>query len=155
VLLARANFLANLFTGSGLASSFERVRGYSPSLLGMPSSWLPDSILRAHRSLVAARALSRMLRSRTHHTLPPSALSPGTAIYAFVLHQNKMMWREHKVVSAEPHVVRARAAGATRGPVSQLSHRDVRLVPRHPLVAESIAAALASPISQRQGRRVD
>lgn len=155
VLLARANFLANLFTGSGLASSFERVRGYSPSLLGMPSSWLPDSILRAHRSLVAARALSRMLRSRAHHTLPPSALSPGTAIHAYVRHKNKMAWREHAVVSAEPHVVRARAAGTTRGPISQLSYHDVRLVPQHPLAAEFIAAALASPVAQRQGGRED
>jgi hypothetical protein len=155
VLVARANFFVNVMIGSGLASSFERVRGYSPSFLGIPSSTLPLSLLEAHRSLVASRALSRMLRTRTHGTVAPTCLPPGTPILAYVKFKRKLRWRRHVVVSAEPHYVRARAADTSMGPVSHISYHDVRLVPSNPLASDFIAASLLEPVASRQEAQPD
>lgn len=44
-ILSRATFLSNTFAGSHLLSSFELVRGLSPSLLGIPPRLISDQLL--------------------------------------------------------------------------------------------------------------
>jgi hypothetical protein len=63
-LLQQANFLVNIYVGTGTLSSFQVSRGYEPSLLGMPPTVVTQDMLAAHQQLVAVRALSRLLRSK-------------------------------------------------------------------------------------------
>ena len=58
LLLERANFLANLYVGNAVLSSFELFRGYAPSLVGMPAHFVSDADIEAHLQLTTTRALS-------------------------------------------------------------------------------------------------
>lgn len=65
VLVARTSLLTNSFHGT---QSFARSSwGYSPLMLGTPSTRVPGSILNALEQTAAARALSRLMRSRDNH----------------------------------------------------------------------------------------
>ena len=82
VLLERANFLANLYVGNVLLSSFELFRGYMPSLVGMPSRFVSDADVETHVQLTATRAISRMLHSKSFNPYVKPLLSVGQLVYA-------------------------------------------------------------------------
>jgi len=43
VVVSRAAFLSNMFSGSSVLSSFELVRGYSPSVVGIPKHMVSEN----------------------------------------------------------------------------------------------------------------
>ena len=63
-ILAKSVFLSNIMHGNRLLSSFEMVRGYTPSLSGTGSLKVPLMILQAEQEMQARRLLARVLKSR-------------------------------------------------------------------------------------------
>ncbi len=57
--LAEACFISNILYGSRVASSFELVRGYTPSLAGSGMRVLPDEVRKAHEEMVSRRLLAK------------------------------------------------------------------------------------------------
>ncbi len=62
--LAEAWFISNICYGSRVASSFELVRGYAPSLAGSRMRLLPDEVRKAHKKMVSRRLLANLLKAR-------------------------------------------------------------------------------------------
>lgn len=128
-ILARATFLSNIFSGSRLLSSFELVRGYTPSVLGLPKSSVTPELLEAYKEQVATRALQRLLSVRAPSTIPPADLEPGTEVFYFYKSSKQsepVEWRPGVVISAETHLVRLRTPS---GKTSSVAYEDLRLRP--------------------------
>lgn len=83
VVVARAALLSNTFSGSRILSSFELVRGYSPSIASIPDKIISQDLLDAHREQVAIRALQRLLKSRAHNLPSVTMLQPNTPIWVY------------------------------------------------------------------------
>lgn len=56
-LVRRASFMTNIFHGSSKLSSFQLVRGFSPSIYGNKASIVTEEMLTAHMQIAATRAL--------------------------------------------------------------------------------------------------
>lgn len=63
--LSLAVFTSNILYGGKMLSSFEQVRGFTPSLQGSDKKGVPQSVLTAHKEMEARRLLSRMLKSKS------------------------------------------------------------------------------------------
>ena len=59
-----AVFSSNIVYGNRVASSFELVRGYTPSISGSGKMVLPKSIRDGHDEMQARRLLARILKSK-------------------------------------------------------------------------------------------
>lgn len=57
VLLVRATFLSNIFSGSRTLSAFELVRGYSPALFGAGHRLISPNLIEAYKDCEYVRAL--------------------------------------------------------------------------------------------------
>lgn len=79
-LIHRASFLTNMFHGNATLSSFQLARGYSPSVIGIPSTIVPQSLLDAHIEISATRALQTLLRSKSSSPLQHHQLAPGMRV---------------------------------------------------------------------------
>lgn len=136
-LVARASLVTNLLHGSATLSAFQLARGYSPSILGVPSSKVPADLMQAHIEMKSIRAIQKVLKGRAAHTVPPSALYPGRAIWVFykTSQQNvPVRWVAATVEKAERHFVRCRRS--SRGPPMKVAYEHVRLKPQGELTAE-------------------
>lgn len=135
-LLARATFLANIFSGSSILSAFELVRGYSPSLFGVDSNVIPRELVESYKDQEYARALQRLIKSRHPRTLEPERLPPGTPVYYFYKsskHNEPIEWRSGTVISPEPYFVRI---SNHKGRTSNVAYEDIRVKPKLKLTEE-------------------
>ena len=110
-LVSRATFICNLFSGSQTLSFFELARGYRPSLLGIPPTYVTQNILDAHTHQVATRALQRVLRSRTPNTPTPRMFTPGDVVWVWysTSKQNEDdRWVKATVVRTRQHIMEVR-----------------------------------------------
>lgn len=83
VLLARATFLSNSFSGSSAMSAFELVRGYSPAILGAEPRLVSPELLEAYKDQQCMRALQRLINSRDPRSIQPESLLRYTPIFYF------------------------------------------------------------------------
>lgn len=142
-IVSRATFLSNMFSGSRLMSSFELVRGYSPSILGLPRTDVTQDLLNAHKEQVATRALQRLLHSRLPDSPTPEMFAPGDNVWVFynTSKQNvKPEWVRAKVIQAEQHHLIARRS--LRGPPMRVAYEDVRLAPSGQLAQELLSCSV-------------
>lgn len=148
-LVSRAAFLSNLFSGNKILSSFELVRGYSPSVVGIPKSQVTIELLNAHKEQAATCSLQRLLHSRCPTVISKELFNPGDPICVFYgsSKQNEAVeWAKATVVSAEDHIIVARRS--TRGPPMRVAYEDVRFAPRSALTAELRACSLEEALAQ-------
>ena len=95
-------FLSNVFSGNQLASAFELARGYTPSLTGSRLLKVPPRILAAHRELVAQRAMSKILGTKSVSPIASRLLRPVTPIYGFVrLQKGHGVRRPYSVITCD------------------------------------------------------
>lgn len=142
-IVNRATFLWNLFSGSRLLSSFELVRGYSPSVLGLPKTEVSDQLFQVHTEQTSTRALQRLVKSRAHETPPLHIFKPGSPVW---IYYNSSQQNEKsecvlaKVVQAEQHFLLARKS--TRSPPMRVAYEDVRIAPQGRLTQELMSCSL-------------
>ena len=156
LLLERANFLANLYVGNSVLSSFELFRGYLPSLVGMPTRFVSDADVEAHVQLSATRALSRMLRSKNFNPYIRPALSVGQIVYVHTRNRpgsarGSVGWAKHVVYKLDDAFVSTRPVGRTKGIMNKTSYADVRVPPKNPIAQTAFEFALQQPLA-RLGR---
>lgn len=82
-IVARAAFLSNMFSDNRILSSFELVRGYSPSIMGIPHTIVTQELLNAHKEQVATRTLQRLMSSRALDALRKAMFNPGDDVWIF------------------------------------------------------------------------
>lgn len=82
-LVQRASFLRNMFHGNATLFSFRLVRGYSPSVIGIPSTIVPHSLLDAHIEISATRALQTRLKEKSSSPVQHRQLAPGMRVWVF------------------------------------------------------------------------
>ena len=151
-VVTRATFICNLFSGSQTLSSFELARGYRPSLLGIPSTYVSQEILDAHTHQVATRALQRILRSRTPNTPTPGMFSPGDTVWVWysTSKQNEDdRWIKATVVRTHQHFMEVRQLKDGRpckGPTMKPAYEDVRIAPQNDLAQELMQCSLEGSI---------
>ncbi len=132
-IIARSCFLSNLFSGSKLLSSFQLARGYSPSILGIPTSTIPQDLLEAYKSQTATRALHKLLHTRAPNTVPTNMLPVNRLIWVYhksTKHNEPNQWEKARVISCHPHFLIAKGITATHGPPMKVAYEDIRLVPQ-------------------------
>lgn len=81
--LAMAQFSGNILYGGKELSSFEMVRGYTPSLEGTGTTWISEKLMNAYESMAARRLLARILKSKPGHRID-QALKVGQVVLALV-----------------------------------------------------------------------
>ena len=151
-LVARATFICNMFSGSQLLSSFELARGYQPSLLGVPPTYVTQELLDAHTQQVATRALQRVLRSRTPNTPTPGMFNPGDTVwiwYSTSKQNEDDRWIRASVVKTHRHFLEARRlknGQACRGPTMKPAYEDVRVAPQDNLAQDLMESTLDGPV---------
>lgn len=82
-VVAHASFLTNCIRGSKLLSGFQLVRGYRPSVSGIPSNMVSQDMIDAYISHEAPRALKRMMNARIPTELSSHVLPPGATILVY------------------------------------------------------------------------
>lgn len=80
LILLRATFFSNCFSGTRILSSFELARGYAPSILGTSPRKVTPELMSAHKEQIAVRALQRLLHARAPSLIPPSSIKPGDIV---------------------------------------------------------------------------
>jgi len=143
-IVARSNFLGNIFRGSRLVSSFEHVRGYAPSITGLPQSMVTEDMLREHKERVAGQALCRLLSSKVPNVLTQQLVPEGTKIWA-LLKSGK--WEPLVVKQAMKHYVIARRHA--KGPPLNVGYEDIRLAPTTEFGRQAMAAELEVAASDK------
>lgn len=147
--IARATFFSNIFSGSTILSSFELVKGYSPSLLGIPTKVISQEILDAHKEQVATRAIQRLLKARSPNTPTAHMLPQGRKIYVFMKpSRGTAVWTEAEVIDPRDHFVVARRS--RHGRPMKVAYEDIRLVPEHPLAIEPMQDALEDALGYKK-----
>lgn len=71
-IVASSSLVTNLVHGSSTMKLFQLTRGYSPSMLRIPSTNVPPELLDSHVEITSKRALQKLLKSRVTHTTPSS-----------------------------------------------------------------------------------
>lgn len=147
-IVARAVFMSNVFSGTRILSSFQLVRGYQPSILGIPATTVPTELLDAHVEQVATRAIQRAMRSRSCTFAPQKAYKPGKALwvwYATTKGNERDEWIKAQVVRTHQHYLEAKRifnGNAARGPTMKPAYEDVRIAPTSPLAQELMSCSL-------------
>lgn len=151
-LVARASFMCNFFSGNRILSSFELVRGYSPSIIGIPARTIPPEILQAHREQAAIRALQRLFQSRSPSLAGAEMFSPDTPVWVYyrTSKQNERnRWIMASVVEAQEHFVLARRSH--KGPPMRVAYEDIRPAPQSALTTELLSCSLEEELQASPG----
>ena len=147
-LIARASFLTNMFHGTATLSSFQLARGYSPSILGMPSSDVSQELLDAHIESVAIRAVQKVLRSKIPSVRPHTSFKAGMRVWIFfkTSKQNERpRWVEARVVEAQEHILKCRRS--KKGSPMRIAYEHVRIAPEGELTRELMGKSLEDELS--------
>lgn len=137
VIIARALFLTNCIRGSKGLGSFNIVRGYRPSVSGIPAPMVTQEMTYAYISHEATSALNRMLVSRKPNELTESVIPPGTNILVYfkMSKQNDpVRWVNAKVVKATDQAVICRRS--ERGAPMTVAYGDKRIKPGNELARQ-------------------
>lgn len=147
-IVTRAIFLSNLFSGSRLLSSFQLVRGFQPSILGISTTKVPQSLLDAHVEQSATRALQRALKAKPANAVREAACKKGDPIwvwYSSSKGNERDEWIRAQVVNVHEHfmeVRRIKDGKPSKGPMMRPAYEDVRLAPKSALTQELMACSL-------------
>lgn len=136
MLLSRATFLSNIFSGSNVLSSFELMQGYKPAILGLSSEVVTADLMEAYKDQATFRALHRLMKSGNPQDLPPSCLLPGTEIFYYfkTSRQNiPVEWETGKEILAHSYFV---TITTDKGRKTNISYEDIRLKPNSALAQE-------------------
>lgn len=136
-MVDRAAFFSNMFSGNMALSSFQLVRGYSPSVMGIPKTIVTEDILQAHKEQVAARTLQILMNTRAPNALGQDMFKPGDAVWVFyksTKQDEKVECLLATVVIAEEHFLVAK--NAERGRLMRVAYEDVHIAPRSDLTKE-------------------
>lgn len=147
-LISRAAFLSNMFSGNRTLSSFELVRGYRPSVVGLPSTIVTSEILEAHKEQAAIRSLQRLLLSRAPSTTRKDLFSPNDPVWVFYKsskQNEKVGWILATVVEAEDNCLQAKRSA--HGRPMRVAYEDVRFAPRGLLTQELLSCSLEELLS--------
>lgn len=143
-----ATFLSNMFSGSRVLSSFQLVRGYQPSILGIPNSEVSQELLDAHKEQMATHAQQKVLRSRTPNTPTPDFFQPSDDVwvwYASSKNNEKDEWIRAQVVQTHKHYLEVRRykdGNLCKGPTMKPAYEDVRIAPKGELTKELLSCSL-------------
>lgn len=85
-------------------SSFERVRGYTPEIAGLPQLELINEIVCAHQEQVASRGLRVLERSSTSNVDSAESSSHDEKVYYFKQGPKFGKWHEAYVHGTGKHV---------------------------------------------------
>ena len=69
--LPRATYLSNILYGGKRISSFEMVRGYTPSISRLPKCRVSTELIEAHHKQITRRAINKLSSTRDVRTLSP------------------------------------------------------------------------------------
>lgn len=136
-IVARASFVTNLIRGSKVMSSYQLARGYSPSVLGIPSQVVSQDILDAYVERESTRALEKIMRAKDNTTIEPEQLATGTDVYVFYKsskHNEPNEWVPATVINARADMVICKRR--SRGPPMTVSYSDIRMMPRGQLTQD-------------------
>eukprot|EP00177_Eucheuma_denticulatum_P007832 GFKZ01014258.1.p1 GENE.GFKZ01014258.1~~GFKZ01014258.1.p1 ORF type:complete len:1202 (-),score=97.36 GFKZ01014258.1:1881-5486(-) len=153
MIVARAIFLSNFFSGSTILSSFQLARGYQPSIIGIPHSIVSQDVLDAHVEQCATRALQRAMKARDPNVDRCAAYKTGDDVwvwYATTAGNQRDEWIRAKVVQAHPHfleVKRLKDGASVRGPNMKPAYEDVRLAPKSDLAKELTSSSLEDELA--------
>lgn len=135
------------FSGSRILSSFGLVRGYSLSIIGVPSNTAPDVLLKAHQRQAATRAPQRLHRSRIPSTVLPNVFQKSAQVLYFYKSskQNEPVeWREGVGEAPGRYFVLIQN---NKGRPSRVGYKDTRLRPTPALTRELIEGNLDDEIA--------
>lgn len=154
-IVHRALFLSNFFSGSAILSSFQLVRGYQPSILGLPPSVVPQDLLDSHIEQTATRALQRAMRARKSSEDRKAGYRENDLVwvwYASTKMNEQDQWIQALVVRPCEHhieVRRLKNGAPVKGPLMKPAYEDVRFAPKSELTRELLSCTLEEEFGMR------
>lgn len=149
VPVSRASLITNMLHEFTVLSSFQMVRGYSPSIIGLPAIIVPEELFNAHIQLTAHRALQKAITSRHPNHLTKDDLPFNTKMWVFynTSKQNEWArWLLATVSKAERHIVYCRRS--EKGPPLTVVYEHVRLAPKGELANDLMNLPLEDKLSK-------
>lgn len=147
-IIARAVFLSNVFSGNRTLSSFELVRGYSPSILGLSTTAVTSELLQAHKEQIATRTMQKLINSRAPDVIRKEMCSEGDPVWIYyqsTKQKENTEWLRGTVVKAEEHYIMVRKSA--RGAPMRIAYADVRIAPHSELTCELLQRSLEEELS--------
>lgn len=135
-IVARATYLSNILYGSKTLSSYELVRGYTPSICGLPQCPVKEELGVAHKEQQARRALKLLEKGRAPRTVASSALKRDDKVYYFKRGVKFGTWELGFVRGVDEHLVTISSSANHRGKPIRAAVEDIRKVPTSSLLRE-------------------
>lgn len=157
MVLSRTVFISNFFSVSRPLSSFQLVRGYHSSIIGLPSRVVSQELLDVHIEQTATRAIQRALRSNSSHFARQFAYRQDDVFFVWYdssKQNEKDMWIKAKVINVHTHyfeVKRLVNAAENTGPPIRSAYEDVRLAPKSELTQELLERSLEEELGLMDG----
>lgn len=151
ILVSETFLITNMLHGSTVLSSYQMVRGYSSSIIGLPAKIVPAKLFEAHIQLTAHRALMKALSSRVPRLLTQDELQAGTKIWVYynTSKQNKRpKWILATIPKAEKHRVHCR--WSEKGPPLTVAYEHVCLAPKSDLSKELMCCSLGEELTSEE-----
>ena len=126
-----------------MLSSFQLARGYSPSILGMPSQEVSQELLDAHVETVAIRAVQKVMRSKVSCVQPRTSFKAGMKAwvsYKTSKQNERPRCVEARVVEAKEHVLKYHRR--KKGLPMDVAYEPVRIAPQGELTRELLQSSL-------------
>jgi len=134
--LVIAQFSSNILYGSKVMSSFEMVRGYTPSVNGSGNVPIPQEVRDAQMEMSARRLLATMLRSKPNWK-PEEDLQVGQVVLALIPggKRPRGCWTEMEITEIkEEHSVIVGRGRKKR----VIAREDIRTIPTNNLAADTL-----------------
>ena len=140
--------MANLFHGSAILSTFQLARGYTPSILSMPSCMVTPEVLEAHMESVAMRAIQKEVHSKIRNVEPHSSFEKGMRVSVFLKtskQNERSRWVEAWVEKATRHFLKCKRN--RRGSTMTVACEHVRIAPKGDLPKDLMLQSLEDEFS--------
>jgi len=136
--LVMAQFASNILYGNKMMSSFEMVRGYTPSVNGSGQKAIAPDVLRAHQEMTARRLLATMLKSKPDWK-PENDLQVGQNVLILLPggKRPRGKWEEMTITAIRDEYSITVGSGRKKRVIAR---EDVRTLPKSDLADEVVRA---------------
>ncbi|KAI0559253.1 Ribonuclease H [Gracilaria domingensis] len=149
--LSNAGYIGNIMYGNCVASLFEFVRGYNPSLNDTGQLFVSEEYLEAYRAMPGRGILARILRSRPKHIRGDIAVGEMVLVLVSNGVRKRDNWKEERVLELRPDGSAVVGQGRQQ---KVIAREDIRKLPSNKLAENFVRAQCEIPAKRHQKSEV-
>ncbi|KAI0558243.1 hypothetical protein FGB62_224g07 [Gracilaria domingensis] len=149
--LSNAGYISNIMYGNRVASSFELVRGYTPSLNATGQLFVSGEYLEVHKAMTARGILARIMRSRPEYIRGDIAVREMVLVIVPNDVRKRGHWKEERVLETRQDGSVVVGQGRQQ---KFIAREDVRKLPSNTLAGNVVRAQYEMPAKRHHKSEV-